>query len=366
MGAIFNPRPPAPGATEVENFKNSIITAIGGRPGIRNECWKAKAVSDDQAKAWVARLAELNALYPGSTAGFSPCTAGNDQGYRPLSMQEWYDGYHGIHFTNIDMTPASNTVAAGTPGSWNVSGTQKSGALYGYNFADQATAQNYAQAVVDSGGTATMYQVPLSSSASTGMPAPVTGGKVGSGQYEVIGNAATGTAIASYYADLTSAQNFAASVNSAGGNVHVIDTSTGTTILAGSSTTPNTPPVSGPVSTSPSTPSNIYQATGVAGNGSGVNQYFADQGQAVNYAMSQGGSVRVVDSTNGQVLYAPTYVPPPATQGPPMDPGQVYQNPIIPGEVTQPAQAATTGSSPFAMAALLAVPVGAYLWFKHR
>lgn len=335
LAGNFLVQKPVAGATDIAALQKDLIAALtggGGQFSIRPECWKAKKLTMDQAKAWVSKYNTLKTMYPTAMAAakFSPCTAGNDQGYRPWTMDEWYTNQYGSTVTKIDMTPAVNTVPAGTPGSWNVTGTQSSGSLYGYNFADQAAAQAYAQAVVDSGGTATMYQVPPGATPPSSMVTPVTGGTVGSGQYEVIGNAATGTTIASYYADYTSASNFAASVNSAGGNVRVIDTTTGLVAVAPASSTQ-----SAAIDLPQNTTSNQYQAQ--------IHPYVPPPLQANNYPMqsAQGSSSQ-------------------------MTPDQTYNSPDIPASALQPAAPQESGGSMFGMAALLAIPVGAYLYFKHR
>lgn len=260
MGATLGP-PPAPGTAEINSFLNTVVTGIGGRVGVRNECWKMKMPSRDVAKIWMNKYNELKTLYPVamSRANFSPCTAGNDQGYRPMSMDEWFNSYFASQVVKLDMSPAQNTVAAGTPGSWNVAGAQQSGAIYGYNFADRDVAQTYAQAVVDSGGTATMYQVPFA----------------------------------------------------------------------------NAPILPPPPQTA---------AAAIASN---PNPYIA----AVPY-----------------IAPAQYYAPVGTTQTAAMDPSQVYNNPIIPPAVVDvPApQPVASGMGTVTLLALAAIPVGAYMYFKHR
>lgn len=307
-----------PGETEVKAFVTSVSSALRGTRGYPggDVLWPGMCTtaSGDQMLAYIKKWNDLKMLYPAAAAKYPmncfASTTGTDRKQNAVPLQTYYDQFISTHTVNIDMTPATNTVASGTPGSWNVSGTQKSGVLYGYNFADQATAQNYAQAVVDSGGTATMYQVPAS--AATAMPAPVTGGAVGSGQYQAKGTVATGDSVDRFFPDLTSARNFVSTVNSAGGHVVLIDTSTGQTIAVES--------MAAPVYSSPAPSSGVY-------------------------------------------------IPPPAPQyysgsSPVQTPDQIYTSPA-PVEAV-PQEQASSGPSMTGMALLLAVPAAAWLYFKHR
>lgn len=211
MGAGFT-RYVAPGQAEVEAFVKSIYGALGVTFGTTysttsfshpmaplcfDKMTGKSVISKAQADVYMRKWEELKIMYPEATAkvGMAMCMPTIYRNPPQMTWDEYYKQNLASTTVNLDMSPAVNTVADGTPGSWNVSGTQKSGSIYSYNFVDKAAAQTYAQAVVDSGGTATMYQVPVSappptdpwSNITAGVP-PTTISPVEQGGYPV-GNA---------------------------------------------------------------------------------------------------------------------------------------------------------------------------------
>ncbi len=174
LGIMLPPKPVVPGTAEVANLKAMFEAGIkaGFDPNV--DLRSVPCCVDMDKDRWhllMKKYEEMELLYPEALKA-NPIMCNNTTSipryFPPISVKAYYDEYLRSKTVNLDMTPAVNTVPDGTPGSWNVTGTQKSGSMYSYNFGDKAAAQTYAQAVVDSGGTATMYQVPVASTPSGG------------------------------------------------------------------------------------------------------------------------------------------------------------------------------------------------------
>ncbi len=178
LGMISFGRVPAvvPGTSEVKSLVDAFNHDTLGPSG--RSMWDSYGylcanVPKDRWPIYMRKLEELKALYPDAvkanpmrcfpTMVINGKIVGTDRDSNRMYAVDWYNQYGRDKLVNLDLSPAVNTVARGTPASWNVIGMmpQNKGS-YGYAFMDEGAARNYAQAIVDAGGSATIYQEPQS------------------------------------------------------------------------------------------------------------------------------------------------------------------------------------------------------------